>query len=164
MVTGPFGLVVLVLVAVLVSPGLVTAAPGDVAADQSRYPAIQSGAKHLHKAINVLEKGKDKFKGHRVAAIKHIREALTELDAAVRFANRKGKAGDRGRPTFEASRGKLAASQSVYPAIRDGAEQVIEAGKVLDKGVDKFGGHRVKALKELNAALDQLEKAVKKAR
>jgi hypothetical protein len=164
MVSSPFGLMVLVLAAVLTAPGLVVAGPGDVAAAQSRYPAIQSGAKHLQKAIDVLEKGKDKFRGHRVAAAKQIRDALAELDAAVKFADKKGKAAEKTRATFEARRGKLAASQSTYPAIQGGAKQVIEAGKVIDKGVDIFGGHRIKALKSLNAALDELETAVKKAR
>jgi hypothetical protein len=165
MVTGPFGLMVLlVLAAFLTSPGLVVAGPGDVAADQSRYPAIQGGAKQFQKAIDVLEKGRDRFRGHRVAAAKHIREALTELDVAVKLADKKGQSGEKTRAIFQAKRGKLAAAQSAYPAIRDGANQVIEAGKALDKGLDKFGGHRVKALKALNVALDELETAVKKAR
>jgi hypothetical protein len=96
--------------------------------------------------------------------VKHIREALTELDAAVKFADRKGKSGVRTRAIFEPERGKLATSQSAYPGIRDGANLVVEAGKALDMRQDKFGGHRVDALKALNAALDQLERAVKKAR
>jgi hypothetical protein len=165
MVSSAFGLlVVLPLAAVLTSPGLVVAGPGHAAADQSRYPAIESGAKQLQKAVDVLEKGKDKFRGHRVAAVKHIREALKELDTAVKFADKKGKSREKTRPLFDARRGKLAASQTSYPAIQIGAKHVIEAGEVLDKGLDRFGGNRVRALKALNAALDQLETAVRKAR
>jgi hypothetical protein len=162
MVVDTFGLRrMLVLATLLTASGLVGAAPGDTAAEQSRYPAIQAGAKHLQKAIAVLKKGADKFEGHRVAAIKHVREALTELDDAVGFADNKDKTGKKTKAIFEPGRGELAASQSKYPAIRGGANQVIDAGKALDKGVDRFGGHRVKALKALNSALDELETAVK---
>jgi hypothetical protein len=40
----------------------------------------------------------------------------------------------------------------------------VEAGKALDQGQDKFGGHRIKALKALNNALDELEKAAKEGK
>jgi hypothetical protein len=145
------------------APG-VAAEPGDTAADQKRYPAIQAGAKDLLKAHESLEKGGDKFKGHRAAAMKLITEALTQLDEAVKYADKNKKDGEKSDLIFDADRGKLASTQEKYPAIRGGAKKVIEAGKALDEGLDKFGGHRVKALKLLNEALDELEKAVKEAK
>jgi hypothetical protein len=152
------------LAALLTAAPRAAAEPGEKAASQKRYPAIEAGARDLLKAVNILEKGDDKFKGHRETAVKEIREALTELDEAVQFADKTDKPGDKAEPTFEAGRGKLAASQDKYPAIKGGAEKVIEAGRTLDEGLDKFGGHRVKALRALNRALEELEKAVKDAK
>jgi hypothetical protein len=143
---------------------LVAADPGDEAANQKRYPAMQTGAKDLLKAHDILEKGNDNFKGHRVAAMKLIKDALRELDDGVKYADKHNEKGEKTKSIFDADRGKLAASQSKYPAIQGGAKKVIEAGKALDQGLDRFGGHRVKALKDLNEALDELEKAVKQAK
>lgn len=148
---------------VLAFPAPATAGPGDLAADQNRYPVIRSGAKNLHQALNALEKGDDKFKGHRNSAIKHVRHALNELDAAVRYADKNKEPGEKGNNFFEPARGQIAASQNKFPAIRRGAREVIEAGRALGQGDDKFGGHRVNAQKALNQALDELEAAAKNA-
>jgi hypothetical protein len=164
-VIAPFGLVLgLILAPLVTAPVLGADEPGEEAVKQKRYQAIQEGAKHLLKAKQALEKGKDKFKGHRVRAVKQINTALGELDKAVKFADKTDKPGEKRKPLFDADLGKLAAGQSEYPAIAAGAKQVIDAGKALDKGLDKFGGHRVGALKALNRALEELEKAVKDAK
>jgi hypothetical protein len=152
------------LAALLMTAPRAAAEAGDAAANQKRYPSIQAGARDLLRAREILDKGDDKFRGHRTAAVRLIREALTELDEGVEFADKHDRAGDKARPTFDAARGELAASQDKYPAIKGGAEKVIEAGRVLDEGLDRFGGHRTRALKALNEALDELEKAVKGAR
>jgi hypothetical protein len=148
----------------LVNPAPLSADPGDLASSQNRYQAIRTGAMQLLRANEALERGDDKFRGHRVAAIRLINDALTELDRAVRFADNNPKAGEKGNPWFDADRGRLAAAQTRFPAIRNGTLRVIDAGRTLDQGFDRFGGHRVNALKTLNRALDELETAVKEAK
>lgn len=149
------------LMAIALVPIHVHAEPGDLATRQTQYKAIRSGAESLQKAIEALDKGEEKFKGHRVAARKLVREALTELDEAVKYANSHNEAGEKTKMFFEPDRAKQASSQSKYPAIRGAANRILEGGKALDNGFDKFGGHRLKAIRQLNEALDELEKAVK---
>jgi len=50
-----------------------------------------------------------------------------------------------------------------YPALAAGHEHLLSARKVLDKGKEEFGGHRVKAIKLIDEALDEIKKAVKVA-
>jgi hypothetical protein len=151
------------LAAFVTLPARGLAGPGDHAANQNRYQAIKTGAVQLQRGFEALERADDKFKGHRRAAMDLIQEALTELDRAVRYADNNPKAGERGKSIFEPERGKIASTQGKFPSIRRGANHVIDAGKALDVGFDRFGGHRVDALRALNRALDQLEKAVKTA-
>lgn len=155
---GPLGLGLLVG---LLAAAPLAAAPGDAAAGQSDYKAVRSGAVSLQGARDAAANAGNKFGGHKAKAIEAINTALGELDAAVDFANSTTKPGERGDSIFDpTTHGATAASQSDYPAIQKTANRLIEAGNALDRGFDKFGGHRVKALKAIHAALDELDAAV----
>ena len=157
-----FGLVAITLVA---ATAFASADPGDLAKKQNRYKAIQNGAKSLLKAWNALDTGKDDstFKGHRVKAMKLINEALAELDEAVNVADDSEVPADKGKPFFDTKRGKLALEQTDYKAIHGGAKNLHDGGRSLDVGNNNFGGHRIKALKLIHSALDELDEAVKAA-
>ncbi len=154
--------VVLAVLALIVAPAI--AAPGGIARNQNRYPAIRDGAQNLAQAYQALERGTDVFKGHRVKAMQEISTALTELDLAVNFADKNTQPGEKGQPFFNAEHGKLALSQNKYPAIQAGAKNLMDAGRRLDAGFDRFGGHRIDALKAIHRALDELDAAVREAR
>lgn len=49
-----------------------------------RHPEIRQGLRHLQMAKAALEKGQHDFQGHRVAAIKHVDEAIEECQAALK--------------------------------------------------------------------------------
>jgi hypothetical protein len=85
------------------------------------------------------------------------------LDAAVDFADNNPKDGEKNEGTFDATHGSGAQSQTDYKKIQEGANKLVAAGNALDKGLDKFGGHRVKAIKAIHRALDELDLAVKEA-
>jgi len=47
-----------------------------------------------------------------------------------------------------------------HPHIRSAIRELRDARKELDEGAKIFGGHRVKALKAVDDAVEQLQKAV----
>jgi hypothetical protein len=55
------------------------------------HPRITSAINDLREAETYLEKAPHDFKGHKVKAIKDIRTAISELEAALEFAAKKGK-------------------------------------------------------------------------
>jgi hypothetical protein len=149
----------LALVAFVLGVQAAGADPGDAAAGQDTYKAMKKGAEALQGAKQSLENAKV-GKTHRDDALKKVTEALTELDKGVAYADKNMGPGEKTKSFFEPDRGKLSSTQRKYKAISNAATKVIDAGKALDNGFDKFGGHRVKAIKRLNEALDDLEKAV----
>ncbi len=50
-----------------------------------------------------------------------------------------------------------------YPRIRASIRELREARKELEEGAKIFGGHRVKAVKAVDEAIEQLQKAVEYA-
>jgi hypothetical protein len=50
-----------------------------------------------------------------------------------------------------------------YPALAKGHDFLLDAKKVLEKGKEEFGGHRVKAIRLIDDALEEIKKAVKVA-
>jgi hypothetical protein len=48
-----------------------------------------------------------------------------------------------------------------YPALAKAHDHLLEAKKVLEKGMEAFGGHRVKAIKHVDDALDEIKEAVR---
>jgi hypothetical protein len=53
----------------------------------------------------------------------------------------------------------LAAAEK-YPRIRASLRELKEARKELEEGAKIFGGHRVKAVKAVDDAIEQLQKAL----
>lgn len=54
-----------------------------------KHPHIREAIKELKEAKKELEEGAKVFGGHRVKAIKAIEEAIEQLEAALKFADRK---------------------------------------------------------------------------
>jgi hypothetical protein len=50
-----------------------------------------------------------------------------------------------------------------YPALAKGHEHLMEAKRVLENGKEAFGGHRIKAIKLIEEALEEVRKGVKSA-
>jgi hypothetical protein len=48
-----------------------------------------------------------------------------------------------------------------YPALKKGRDLLLDARAALEKGDDKFGGHKKEAIKLIGAALDEIKAAVK---
>jgi hypothetical protein len=48
-----------------------------------------------------------------------------------------------------------------YPALAKGHDRLLDAKKVLEKGDNGFGGHRAKAIKLIDEALDEIKAAVR---
>jgi hypothetical protein len=48
-----------------------------------------------------------------------------------------------------------------YPALKKGRDMLVDARAALEKGDDKFGGHKKKAIEYIDAALDEIKLAVK---
>lgn len=69
----------LILAALLLGAGFVAGA----VAQQSRWPQFDIAQQHLTAALQQLEPMPQTFNGHRVRAIRHIRDAQKELGQAA---------------------------------------------------------------------------------
>ncbi|MBY0228077.1 MAG: hypothetical protein K2W96_02235 [Gemmataceae bacterium] len=140
------------------------AAPGDKASAQGKYPGIKAGATKLAEAVVALKAAEKTYAGHKRAALDALVEAQKELDQAVAYADRNDKPFEKGMHRFDTKAGLRAAASRKHPGLRDGAKRAIEAGKALDEGTTRFGGHRANAIEKINAALKELDKAARLAK
>lgn len=54
--------------------------------EASKFPRLDSAIKEMKDARAFLQKAPDVFGGHKAAAIRLLKEAIQELEAAVEFA------------------------------------------------------------------------------
>jgi hypothetical protein len=59
-----------------------------------------------------------------------------------------------------ASPGRARAAADKFPRIRAAIRELREARKELEEGAKIFGGHRVKAVKAVDEAIEQLQKSL----
>jgi hypothetical protein len=148
---------------VVVAAGCLLVGPTWVGTAQAKEPQKQSNSQlklaiaALDSAKTTLQKANHDYGGHRVKAIKAINAARTQLTAALKFETGKGKVG--AKPGKD---GKGGENQGVSNSQLAQSIAVLRETKVVLEGANHdYGGHRVKAIKAINTAIDQLQTALK---
>lgn len=141
---------------VAVSVGLMVVLTGATAGARTpqHIPQIHHAYRKLTRAQYVLEHSCRHLGGHRVAALRHVEAALSEL----RLSARKVHAS---LPVINES-GRIAnIPGNTHPRIQDAINLCREAKRHLSDAAHDFGGHRVKAIRQIDYALAQLRHAMR---
>src|SRR5437870_5173469 len=145
------------VVIVLAIIGVVLAVAGSAAVTQAAepHPHIYNAYRLLRRAHYVLEHSCRKLSGDRVRALSQVQSAIDELKLAI--------AVDHGVLPAIAESGAIETTPGqVHPYVHDALRQCREAKAELESAAQgAFGGHRVNAIQHVDAAIAQLEQAVK---
>jgi hypothetical protein len=135
----------LLLTVAVVGLGLVT--PG-VTVAQSKFPHMHHALYEMKEAQKDLKSAGHNFGGHRD-------KALAALDAAI-IQVEKGLAAV-GSPYKGFTPGNIYGGYKNHPHLRHCLVELRAAHTELREAKTEFGGHRERALKDLNYAIEQVE-------
>ena len=144
------------IVIVLAIIGVVFAVAGSAAVAQAAepHPHIYNAYRMLRRAHYVLQRSCRNLSGERANALSQIDAALNELKLAI--------AVDQGTlPLMTESGGIGVKRGQVHPYIHDALRQSLDAKAELAAAAQDFGGHRTAAIQHVDAAIAQLQLAVK---
>jgi hypothetical protein len=119
------------------------------------HPHIYNAYRMLKRAHYVLRVGNEELGGHRRAARQQVEMAIEQLQLAI--------AVDHGTlpPMTESGTPQAAPAEIHHHAwMHDALQQCQNAKAELDAAPQDFGGHRVKAIQHVDAAIAELQQAV----
>jgi hypothetical protein len=123
-----------------------------------KYPGLHEALYELREARTELKTAAHDFGGHREKALKDIDAAITQIEKALESQgdlNVKGEK-DRDRDRYN--------KYPNHPHIHHAIHELGVAKVELKEAKHDFGGHREKAIKDIDAAIDQLSLALKFAK
>jgi hypothetical protein len=124
-------------------------------------PDLAPAQKHqpLHHAIYEMREAKQELKLAKGDFGGHRDKAITALDAAIVQTEKALTAVGDPYKTF--TPGKIYSKYKDYPHLRHAVVEMREAHRELKEAKGDFGGHRDKALKDLDFAIVQVEDCIK---
>jgi hypothetical protein len=138
---------------------LFLAAPVAVRADKDdgpKHPRMHHAIHELKEARVELREAAHDFGGHREKALKAVDVAIAQMELALKGAGDPFKAVKVDAEVYK--------KYDHHPHIHHAIHELKEARVELKEAKHDFGGHREKALKDVDVAIEQLELALKFAR
>ncbi len=121
---------------------------------EGKHPLMHRALWELRECrVELKEAGHD-FGGHREKALIAVNGAIKQIDLALK-AVKDNPAAFKGHPA------EIYKEYPNHPHVRHALHELHEAHKELKEAGHDFGGHREKALKDVNHAIEQLELALK---
>ncbi len=121
------------------------------------HPHLHHALRELREARTELKEAKHDFGGHREKALKATDAAIEQIDKALRAAGDNIKGGGKFDPG-------VYKEYDHHPHIHHALHELREARTELKEAKHNFGGHREKALHDVNHAIEQLDLALQFAR
>ena len=125
--------------------------PNRAAADP-KHPHMHHALHEMREAHKELKETKHEFGGHREKALKDLDEAIRQTEKALAGAGDPFKGFTPEKGTYDKYKN--------YHHLRHALHKMREAHKELKEAAHNFGGHREKALKDLDEAIHQVEKCI----
>jgi hypothetical protein len=125
--------------------------PGRACAEP-KHPHLHHALHEMREAHKELKEARHDFGGHR-------EKALEALDAAIRQTEKALEAAGDPFKGFSPKKGTYSAYKN-HPHLRHSAHVISEAIKELREAKHDFGGHREKAIKDLEFAHAHVEKCI----
>lgn len=135
--------------------GLALFGSGSVRAQADKHPHMHHALFELRETRTQLKEASHDFGGHREKALKAVDAAIRQLDLALRYKGDTIKAPGRDKDRYK--------KYPNHPHIRHAIHELKEARRELKESSHDFGGHRERALRDVNYAIEQLELALKHA-
>lgn len=138
---------------------LLLAVPDTQGAEPPKHPAMHKALYDLRQARNELRELKNDLGGHRNKAIAAIDDALVQIEKALVFQkdfNFKGLKDSNDKNDNKGKEGALA-------ILRQTLESLREARAELSNAKNDFGGHKDKAINDIDEAILQIGLGVKSA-
>jgi hypothetical protein len=135
---------------------------GNGAVDQ---PMIREAQQALQQARNELQQAAPQFAGHRDKALQYVSQAMQELNLAVQFAAQRGTANpysaanDQGYVQPMSSSG----NDTGYPRMTNAQQALEQARNALQQAGSQFGGHKQRAIEQINQALQEINLGIQAA-
>jgi hypothetical protein len=120
-------------------------------------PHMQEAREHLSQAKAELDSAEHNKGGHRDKAIRYVNSALTEVDRGIEFDRRHNHAVV--SDTFASP-----AAIPDQPHMRAALDHLREAKRSLEAANDNKGGHRLKALGDVDKAIDEVNRGIEAGR
>jgi hypothetical protein len=126
------------------------------AAQKVEHAALSQAQQTLSSVRHTLQKADHDYGGHRVAAIRDIKAAQHQLNLAMHHHHKRTNPGTKGPTVAQPEPQVLSDAQltASVPVLQQAATYLANANH-------DFGGHRANAIRDLNAAIGQLQLALK---
>jgi hypothetical protein len=121
-----------------------------------KFPRMVAALGEMKEARRELKEAGHDFGGHRVKAIEALDVAIDQMDRALRAVGV--------NPVYVPPSADVRKGFKNYPYIRHALVEMRLARVELKEASTDFGGHKVKAIEALDAAIAQLEKALEFAK
>jgi L-lactate utilization protein LutB len=125
-------------------------------ADAREWPHMVAALGEMKEARNELREAAHDFGGHRAKALESLDYAIEQMDKALRAV---GVDGGYVPPAREVYRG-----YKNFPHIHHALTELRSARTQMKEAATDFKGHKAKAIEAVDAAIVQLERAVKFAK
>lgn len=125
-------------------------------AQQQTHPRLHRAIFEMREAERELAAAPHNFNGHRERAVQDLRAAYGELEAALRLVNEPYVSYTPAPNAYGRYRN--------HPHLRHSLEEMRAAKESLEKAPRIFGGHKAKAIRDIDAAIIQVEKCLEHAR
>lgn len=142
-----------VLVLILVIAGLGYANSPD-------QPYMQAARTNLQQAKAALQRAEHNKGGHRVNAIGYINSAIGEINLGIAFDRRHGRRWHHVRSISSGLFSSLEVTTVEQPNMRTALDRLRDAKRNLEAATADKGGHRVKAMEFVNAAIDEVNRGI----
>jgi esterase/lipase superfamily enzyme len=127
------------------------------AQENVRHPHMHHALRELRETRIELKEAAHDFGGHRAKALEAVDVAIGQIDKALRAA------GDNIKGAGKVDPG-IYKKYTHHPHLHHAIHELREARTELQDAKHDFGGHRAKALRDVDYAIEQLELALKFAR
>ena len=124
-----------------------------------KYPPLHHALRALHHAHEELKESTDEFGGHKHKAEKAIHAAIKNIDAILRH--------EKDEPIEAPGKRHLTEAHKRYthhPYLYHAIHEVHLAETLLKESKEEFGGHKVRALHDMEHAVVEIEMLLKHAR
>jgi hypothetical protein len=144
------------LLATAVFAGLALFGPGASRARAEQHPRMHAALFEMRQAATELKEASHDFGGHRAKALSALEAAIDQSEKALKAVGEDVKGIEPRKEVYKA--------YANHPHIRQAAVELREARDELKAAPHDFKGHREKAVQALDAAVNQLDAALKFAK
>src|SRR5204863_218173 len=128
------------------------------------HPRMREALQALQQARTDLQQAPPQLAGHRQNVINLVDQAIQEVNSAIQFAAQQGITSPDSRASQQSYVQPMASSaNSTSPMITDAHRALVQARNALQQAAHHFGGHREKALDDVNQALQELSLGIQAA-